>query len=517
MVYQRMASPAQSSSRRGSRERCLGCGYGLGQFQVEYASNDDDGLGRGYCSLDCYTSAKVTGRAMQHQSRARGGGSDGQHWGGRGMHRYRHEPPQPQPLSWPTGLLLDAPPEPKPWRRTAIMSQRQQRDLGWISAVLPGSSTGTFGAGAAGDDTSSQESSVADWQTVDSEDGETSVGSGSGVGGVGAARGGGGGAAAVAAASFNNNHHLVGRRPDSFAARETGGSGGGAAAAACGGSGGSNAPGVTDKQHDPDDPGCAAAATGIGGGSLLAPSRQHSSRTDGRSAGGGQETTGGAVCPRERLPPLAPIPRVGAFPAQHRVHGTEGLLRGSGGDRKAEVRAAATTMTIVRPHAQAFPPSHLSTVEEGPMVPPPAAPPAARAEAKAGCVAADSTTAVVSERCRREQASNATPADAVGGASPSRPAGEGGSAVSNEGSTALQEDAAGGKDPVIASKEEITTPAAVIGGGTRCGAAAAAAAGAAGADSSSDILGCRGLAPCASATVVPTKVTVRQWRRLFLP
>ncbi|CAM9197009.1 unnamed protein product, partial [Ectocarpus sp. 4 AP-2014] len=273
MVYQRTASLAQSSSGRGSRERCRGCGYGLGQFQVEYASNDDDGLGRGYCSLDCYTSAKVTGRAMQHQPRARGGGSDRQHWaarpsprarggggagragGGGGMHRYRHEyagePPQPQPLSWPTGLLLDAPPEPKPWRRTAIMSRRQQRDLSWTSAVFLGSSTGTFGtagAGAAGDDTSSQESSVADWQTVDSEDGETSVGSGSGVGGVGAARGGGvgGGAAAVAVACFNNNNnHLVGRRPDSFAARETGGGWGGAAAAACGGSGGSNAPGVS--------------------------------------------------------------------------------------------------------------------------------------------------------------------------------------------------------------------------------------------------------------------------------
>ncbi|CAM9990774.1 unnamed protein product, partial [Ectocarpus sp. 6 AP-2014] len=246
MVYQRTASPAQSSSGRGSRERCRGCGYGLGQFQVEYASNDDDGLGRGYCSLDCYTSAKVTGRAMQHQPRARGGGSDRQHRGGGGMHRYRHEyAGEPQPLSWPTGLLLDEPPEPKPWRRTAIMSRRQQRDLGWTSTVLPGSSTGTFGAGgAAGDDTSSQESSVADWQTVGSEDGETSSGSCSGVGGVGAARGGGGGAAAVAVAGFNNNYnHLVGRRPDSFAARETGGGGGGAAAAACGGSGGSNAPG----------------------------------------------------------------------------------------------------------------------------------------------------------------------------------------------------------------------------------------------------------------------------------
>ncbi|CAB1115867.1 unnamed protein product [Ectocarpus sp. CCAP 1310/34] len=435
------------------------------------------------------------------------------------MHRYRHEPPQPQPLSWPTGLLLDAPPEPKPWRRTAIMSRRQQRDLGWTSAVLSGNSTGTFGASAAGDDTSSQESSVADWQTVDSEDGETSVGSGSGVGGVGAARGGGGGASAVAVAGFDNyNNHLTGRRPDSFASRETGGGGGGggAAAAACSGSGGSNAPGVSRKQHDPDDAGCAAAATGIGGASLLAPSRQHTSRTDGRSAGGVQETTGGAACPRERLPPLAPIPRVGAFPAQHRVHGTEGLLRGSGGSRKAEVRAAATTTTIVHPYAQAFRPSRPSTVEEGPMVPAPAAPPAARAEAKAGCVAADSTTSV-SEMCRREEASNATPADAIGGACPSRPAGEEGSEVSKEGSTTLQEDAAGGEDPVIASNEEKTTPAAVIGGGTRCGAAAAAGAGAAEAESSSNILGRRGLAPCASATVVSSKVTVRQWRRLFLP
>ncbi|CAN0387138.1 unnamed protein product [Ectocarpus sp. 12 AP-2014] len=129
MVYQRTASPAQSSSRRGSRERCLGCGYGLGQFQVEYASNDDDGLGRGYCSLDCYTSAKVTGRAMQHQSRARGGGSDGQHWGGgactatgtsrRSRSRYRG-------------------------RRGSSWTRRRSRSRGVALRSCPGGSNGTW-------------------------------------------------------------------------------------------------------------------------------------------------------------------------------------------------------------------------------------------------------------------------------------------------------------------------------------------------------------------------------------
>jgi len=52
MVYQRYSRRARE---RGST-RCLHCGYGCGQFAVQYY---EDGFGRGYCSLDCYTSAKV--------------------------------------------------------------------------------------------------------------------------------------------------------------------------------------------------------------------------------------------------------------------------------------------------------------------------------------------------------------------------------------------------------------------------------------------------------------------------
>ncbi|CAN0059672.1 unnamed protein product [Hapterophycus canaliculatus] len=63
MVYQRIAPSAQAAAGgRGSRERrnsCLGCNHGLGQFAVEFPADNYNSSGRGYCSLDCYTSAKV--------------------------------------------------------------------------------------------------------------------------------------------------------------------------------------------------------------------------------------------------------------------------------------------------------------------------------------------------------------------------------------------------------------------------------------------------------------------------
>lgn len=58
MVYQ----------RGGGRERCVGCGFGKGQFQVQY-DDDCDGSGRGYCSLDCYTSAKVRSETFEEGAR----------------------------------------------------------------------------------------------------------------------------------------------------------------------------------------------------------------------------------------------------------------------------------------------------------------------------------------------------------------------------------------------------------------------------------------------------------------
>lgn len=63
MVYQR----GEGRERKRGNTRCLGCNYGFGQFQVEYApeSNFSDGDGGGYCSLDCYTSAKVRGKARR--------------------------------------------------------------------------------------------------------------------------------------------------------------------------------------------------------------------------------------------------------------------------------------------------------------------------------------------------------------------------------------------------------------------------------------------------------------------
>lgn len=62
MVNQRLSRPVVGGGGRSSRgsvgggggagQRCLNCGFGLGQFGVEYSDE--------YCSLDCFTSAKVS-------------------------------------------------------------------------------------------------------------------------------------------------------------------------------------------------------------------------------------------------------------------------------------------------------------------------------------------------------------------------------------------------------------------------------------------------------------------------
>lgn len=45
-----MRPPSQTAGR-GGLERCINCGFGLGQFGVEFSGD--------FCSLDCFTSAKV--------------------------------------------------------------------------------------------------------------------------------------------------------------------------------------------------------------------------------------------------------------------------------------------------------------------------------------------------------------------------------------------------------------------------------------------------------------------------
>ncbi|CAM9373177.1 unnamed protein product [Ascophyllum nodosum] len=91
MVHQGTRRPTQTAGRCGL-DRCNNCGFGLGQFGVEFA----DDYSSYFCSLDCYTSAKVTGKSVSRDSRF----------------QREYEPQAP----WPQGLLLEAPPSPKPWR-----------------------------------------------------------------------------------------------------------------------------------------------------------------------------------------------------------------------------------------------------------------------------------------------------------------------------------------------------------------------------------------------------------------
>lgn len=64
MVNRQQQRGNSRRERKRVNTRCLGCGYGCGQFGVEYCTDEDNGSGRGYCSLDCYTSAKVRGLEM---------------------------------------------------------------------------------------------------------------------------------------------------------------------------------------------------------------------------------------------------------------------------------------------------------------------------------------------------------------------------------------------------------------------------------------------------------------------
>lgn len=66
MVYQQQQQRGGGGrERKRGNTRCLGCGYGCGQFGVEYITDEEHGSGRGYCSLDCYTSAKVREKARR--------------------------------------------------------------------------------------------------------------------------------------------------------------------------------------------------------------------------------------------------------------------------------------------------------------------------------------------------------------------------------------------------------------------------------------------------------------------
>eukprot|EP00904_Undaria_pinnatifida_P008942 jgi/Undpi1/5178/HiC_scaffold_19.g08529.m1 len=148
MVHQRTRPPPQVAGRGGYRgmnqtTKCLNCGFGRGQFGVEFCED--------YCSLDCYTSAKVTGRSLTRDSRCQ-----------------RNTDAQATP--WPRGLLVEAPPAPKPWRGRTWSND----NITWRTRT-----SFTYNSNLSTDESSSVES-IADW-------------SGGGGGGVGEGGGDAGG------------------------------------------------------------------------------------------------------------------------------------------------------------------------------------------------------------------------------------------------------------------------------------------------------------------------------------
>eukprot|EP00903_Cladosiphon_okamuranus_P016350 g15078.t1 len=494
MVYQ----------RGGGRERCVGCGFGKGQFQVQY-DDDCDGSGRGYCSLDCYTSAKVTGRNWQTHVRGRGVDGGGMLYnqqyrrgagGGGGGGSRGHGGGGPKP--WPTGLLVDAPPSPKPWRGRTL----SQENMSWRTA-----STGNL---SVTDDSSSQESSVADWHGADSEDGETSVGSGNGSAGDTAP------AAAPAPAVLpsqqqqqqleppRNNNDNVGNP------RCNGDGNGGGAVSWNGGSGGRV---VLPREGGNRNNG--EAVHHHHGRGQMDHRLGEGDRVNGNGNGKGNGDRGGRgfvamgqpaaavagatrgeattrrppLVPLVPIPvvPLAPIPRLQAFPAPRRVHGTFGPGadgdgdgggggsgngggsggRGSGGGRRVPVR----TVAFASPPAQASPPPRppgFGRGGQGPLCGP-------KVETR-GAGDVDDGRRVVPPRVR--------------------PSAEGESLASGE------------------ESETSTTGVGVEGHGTAAAKTSSGGSIAGGGGGST----CGGGTPARrSSSAVSTKVAVRQWRRLFLP
>lgn len=62
MAYQkeRSGTVAQMLKNRARPNRCQNCGYGLGQFGVKFGDE--------YCSLDCFTTAKVGSNSTTYVS-----------------------------------------------------------------------------------------------------------------------------------------------------------------------------------------------------------------------------------------------------------------------------------------------------------------------------------------------------------------------------------------------------------------------------------------------------------------
>lgn len=257
----------------------------------------------------------------------------------------------------------------------------------------------------------------------------------------------------------------------------------------------------------------AGAGTGSGG----------NHRTHAR---GGVITAGGNTTRGENLPPLAPvpvapIPRLGAFPAQRRVHGPAG---GGCGGRRVNVR----TVAFANPPAQTVQPSPQppSASEGGAAVdkePLPLPPPRG--------VAAGAADAPTEEQPQRPEAAmlavgaGATVAPpggdrrTEGDAGVDGPKSESAPDVVGNGAVAMEDrsksDQAGATEAAAAAPEGARTGGS--GGLTVCGAAAAAAATGTGDSAKSLSLEQHVPNSCGPMINLPAKVAITQWRRLFFP
>lgn len=397
---------------------------------------------------------------------------------------------------------------------------------------------------------------MAEWQMGESEDGETSIGSGSGNGngnGVGGSNGvssngvgGSGSGAGLPAQRPTPGHDAIDTQSKRGYERNCGGDA--TTAVGCKNNAGGH---TTTNSND----GYACGTNGGGGGGYpLRHGQMRSERIDGACRGapvagfggdrptsrGGVITAGGNTTRGEHLPPLAPvpvapIPRLGAFPAQRRVHGAAG---GGCGGRRVEVRTVAFAIPPVqtsRPPSSSEGGAGGAAVDKEPLPLPP--PPAAAAVAGAAI-----------EQQQRQQPKVVK--RAVGGGGVAAPPGvdgktEGdtgadgtksliafgvvGNGVTAKGGLTKPDQAAAVAAAVAAEgagTAEVTKTAAAGGCGlTLCGAASAAGVGedegavvvATEPGDSPKSLGQHMLGSCGPVIALPTQVVVRQWRRLFLP
>lgn len=468
-----------------------------------------------------------------------------------------------QATPWPRGLLVEAPPAPKPWRGRT-----------WSNDTISWRTTFTYSSNLSVDDSSSIESTV-DWPV-----GGAAAAAGAAAGGAGAGGGRGGGddqvggdgrgagsgvrfgvAGADGIANGNGNADANANAINTVEKSSSAVISGGGAASSNGASGGRSVGdgGCNSSNSGNSNSGAARVQSG-GRGEGIQDDGSRTQRRDGvnsRSGGGGGVVGSGgdnwgagarggeaAAVVRRVLPPLAPVPWAGAFQQQHRQ-------AQSSGRNVVDFRAVAFTPT---PPQASTPNPHLenaAAAAAGKMLP---TLPQAGGQIQTdlgGTTAGGVGVAPLGEVGELGGGLGGTAAPRLGepnlegdrGAVSNGAAGTGAgnsaAAVGHEGGTAdaagqnatdVTQNAPAGVDGAAAAEATV----AVIGEeaegsgervpsmdglliGTRCGATAGAGAGAGAGAEGEDVEVMKHMMSCAPVQTYPTRAAIRQWRHMFLP